>query len=174
MTRRSWLYLTLVGAVAAASGCGYALVGRASNLPPEVQRVYLKPFENQTSRVTVDQILTQAVADELVTRQRFSIVASVDEADAEIVGVVTAFDVDPVTFDEDRRGTEFQITITASVRLHQFDPDRDLWGNDRYRFRDSYQLEASELGFFDRETPAIEATAEKFAETMVTDLLEGF
>ncbi len=49
-----------------------------------------------------------------------------------------------------------------------------LWQNDRYVFSDSYQLEASELGYQDRETPAIEATAKKFAETVITDLLEGF
>jgi len=58
------------------SGCGYALVGRGSNLPPEVRNVYLKPFENGTGRARVDSILTQAVADELVTRQRFAVVAS--------------------------------------------------------------------------------------------------
>ena len=171
--RRPWMFAALAAAGLAA-GCGYALVGRASNIPPEVKRVFLKPFENRTDRVNVDQILTQAVADELVTRQRFAIVASRDEADAELVGVVTGFDVRPVSFDEDRRGTEFEITITASVKLHQIEPDLDLWTNDRYRFRDSYPLEADELGFLDRETPAIEATAGKFAETMVTDLLEGF
>lgn len=155
-------------------GCGYSLVGRASNIPPEVRAVHLAPFENATQRVNVDQILTRAVTDELVTRQRFSVVPTSEGSDAELTGKVTSFDVRPVTFDADRRATEYEITITAAVTLKQRDPERVLWGNDRYQFRDSYQLEASELGFLDRETPAIEATAKKFAETMVTDLLEGF
>lgn len=171
--RLAWTSAVVVVAGLAA-GCGYSLVGRAANIPPDVQRVYLQPFENRTERVNIDQLLTQAVADELVTRQRFAIVATRDLADAELVGVVTGFDVRPVTFDEDRRGTEFEITISASVRLSRISPELDLWKNDRYRFRDSYPLEADELGFLDRETPAIEATAGKFAESMVTDLLEGF
>jgi outer membrane lipopolysaccharide assembly protein LptE/RlpB len=157
-----------------AAGCGYSLVGRASNIPPEVKVVYLAPFENATQRVNVDQILTRAVTDELVNRQRFSVVNAKEGSDAELVGKVTSFDVRPVTFDGDRRATEYEITITAAVSLKQFEPERVLWQNDRYQFRDSYQLEASELGFLDRETPAIEATAKKFAESMVTDLLEGF
>jgi hypothetical protein len=165
-------------AAGALGGCGYALVGRGSTLPPDVREVYLKPFENGTGRARVDQILTQAVADELVTRQRFAVVASDAGADAELAGTVTGFDVRPVSFDADRRGTEYEIAITARVslrRVGQTDPAAlALWQNDRYQFRDSYKLEASELGFQDREIPAIEAAAQKFAETMITDLLEGF
>jgi outer membrane lipopolysaccharide assembly protein LptE/RlpB len=166
--------LPVIAAASLLAGCGYSLVGRASNLPPEVRRVYLEAFENSTGRAQVDQIVTQAVADELVTRQRFAIVASGEEADAELVGTVTDFAVVPVSFDSDRRGTEYEIAITAQVALRQLDPERVLWENDRYQFRDSYELDASELGFLDREIPAIEAMAKKFAESMITDLLEGF
>lgn len=166
--------LLLVLLAAAPLACGYALVGKGSNLPPEIKKVYLKAFENSTERVRVDQILTQAVADELVNRQRFEVVSSDVGADAELEGTVVGFEVTPVTFDADRRATEYEIAITAKVQLRQFSPDRVLWKNDRYQFRNSYPLDASELGFLDRETPAIEATAKKFAETMVSDLLEGF
>ena len=31
------------------AGCGYSLVGRGSNLPPEVRRVLLMPLENATA-----------------------------------------------------------------------------------------------------------------------------
>jgi outer membrane lipopolysaccharide assembly protein LptE/RlpB len=161
------LCLTLVG-------CGYRLVGTASNIPPEIRSVHLEPLENRTSRVQVDQILTRALADELVTRQRFEVLSGSGGADGEISGSVTAFQVRPVSFDAEGRATEYEIAITAQVAFRQLSPDRVVWANDRYQFRESYRLEASELGYFDRETPAIEATARKFAETMVTDLLEGF
>jgi outer membrane lipopolysaccharide assembly protein LptE/RlpB len=174
MMRRRIFLSVLLAVSTVLAGCGYALVGRGSNIPPEIKKVYLQPFENGTDRVQVDQILTRAVADELVTRQRFSIVASEAEADAMIDGKVTGFIVRPVSFDADRRATEFEIDITASVEMKQLHPEKILWQNSRYQFRDSYQLEASELGFIDRETPAIENTAQKFAETMVSDLLEGF
>jgi outer membrane lipopolysaccharide assembly protein LptE/RlpB len=171
--RRARLLAVLLAA-GAFLGCGYTLVGKGSNLPPEVKKVYLKAFVNSTERVRVDQILTQAVADELVNRQRFEVVSSEAGADAELDGTVVAFEVTPVTFDADRRATEYEITITVQAQLRQFAPDRVLWKNDRYQFRNSYPLDTSELGFQDRETPAIQATAKKFAETMVSDLLEGF
>ena len=49
-----------------------------------------------------------------------------------------------------------------------------LWSNERYLFRELYELEASEASFFDRENLAIEQSAARFAETVITDLLEGF
>jgi hypothetical protein len=171
---RGALLATLAAASLAALGCGYALVGRGSNIPEDVRKVFLKPLENATARVQVDQILSRALADELVTRQRFAVLSSAEGADAEIAGTVEGFLVNPVTFDADGRATEYEISITARMVFRRLTPETVLWQNDRYVFRDSYQLEASELGFQDRETPALEAAAKKFAETVITDLLEGF
>lgn len=166
--------LSLLMAVAALAGCGYALVGRGSTLPPEVRTVYLKPLENRTSRAQVEQILTRAIASELVTRKTFEVASDPAGADAELAGVVTSFTLTPVSFDAEGRGTQYEIAIIAAVELKQREPERVLYANEGYLFRASYEIQASELGYQDRETPAIEATAEDFAETLVTDLLEGF
>ena len=64
------------------AGCGYGLVGRGNNLPPDIRSVYIKPLENRTPRTQAEQFLTRAIADEMVTRQRFSVVASETGADA--------------------------------------------------------------------------------------------
>lgn len=155
-------------------GCGYALVGRGTNIPEDVRRVYLKPLENQTQRSEVEQFLTQAIADELVTRQRFTLVASQEEADAILQGAVLTFLVTPVTFDDQGRAQEYEITITAQMSFARPESEGTLWANDRYLFKENYAIESSEVAFFDRENLAIEETSMRFAETMVTDLLEGF
>lgn len=160
--------------VVSGAGCGYTLVGRGSTLPPEIRRVYLKPLENQTQRVQVDQILTRALATELVTRHSFEVVAGPESSDAELSGVVTSFTLTPVSFDGEGRATQYEILIVVKVAMKQREPEKVLYSNESYVFRASYEVEASTLGFQDRETPAIEATAEDFAETLVTDLLEGF
>ena len=167
--------VALLGLAAlAASGCGYALVGRGSTLPPEVRSVYLKPLENQTTRVQVDQILTRALNSELVTRKTFEVVSERAGADAELSGTVTQFVLTPVSYDTEGRATQYEISIVVKVVLQQISNEKVLYANDGYLFRSSYEVEASALGFQDRETPAIEATADDFAETLVTDLLEGF
>ncbi len=165
--------------VVAPAGCGYTLVGTASNIPEDIRRVYLQPFENKTSRVELEQFLTQAIADELVTRPRFEIVASEAVADAVIRGTVTAFRVAPITFTTDGRAQEYEFTLVVDVSFRRVSTDDEeegetIWANDRYQFRESYEVQSPDSAFFDRENLAIEDSAERFADTMVTDLLEAF
>jgi outer membrane lipopolysaccharide assembly protein LptE/RlpB len=158
-----------------AGGCGYSLVGRASNLPADVREILIRPLENQTPRSQVEQFLTSAIADELVTRQRFAVVQSEAEADAVLSGAVTGFTVTPVTFDADGRATEYEITVVARMSFRRTGAEGAvLWSNERYAFRENYKVEVSETGYFDQEDTAIEEVADRFAETMVSDLLEGF
>jgi len=156
------------------AGCGYNLVGRGSTVPPDIKSVFLKALENKTQRQQVDQILTQAVAKELVTRKRFTVAAEPTGADAEISGSVVGFTVVPVTLDAEGRATQYEISITAQVKFRRIKDDKVLWSNDRYNFRASYDVPVSNTAYFDRETLAIEEIAPQFAQTMVSDLLEGF
>ncbi len=178
-TRRNFL-LGLVSAVAFFfTACGYNLVGRASNIPEDIEQVYVETLVNQTQRIQVEQILTQAIVDELVTRRRFTIASNANGADAILRGKVVTFDVRPVTFDADGLADNFEIAITADMRFER-PPKRGeeegevIWANARYLFRQDYPLDPDDAGYFDRETLAITENSERFAETMVTDLLEGF
>ena len=158
--------------------CGYALVGRGSNIPEDVQLVYLETFENRTQRAELEQFVTQAIAEELVTRQQFSIAADLSGADAVLRGAIVGFVVAPIAFDNQGRADEYEISIIARVVFERTAPPGEtgeqLWSNERYVFKEIYEIEASEVGFFDRENLAIDETAARFAETMVSDLLEGF
>jgi outer membrane lipopolysaccharide assembly protein LptE/RlpB len=157
-----------------ALGCGYNLVGRGSTVPPDVKTVFLKALENKTNRQLVDQILTEAVAKELVTRKRFTVVSEEAGADAEISGAVVGFSVTPVTLDAQGRATQYELSITVQVKFRRLKTDTVLWSNDRYNFRASYDVPVSSTAYIDRETLAITDLAPQFAQTMVSDLLEGF
>ncbi len=169
------LRLLVVLLVVSQFGCGYALVGRGSNIPEDIQDIVLRPLENATTRVELEQFLSQAISEELVTRQRFRLITDESAADAILEGSVLNFRVTPVTFDDEGRGEEYEITITAKMSFRRTDEDKTvLWANERYIFKENYELEASEASFFDRENLAIEQSASRFAETVITDLLEGF
>jgi outer membrane lipopolysaccharide assembly protein LptE/RlpB len=175
MRRRELLAAALGASLLTLSGCGYALVGRGSSIPEDVRSVYLQPLANRTQRSQVEQALTRAIADELVTRQRFAVVGSEAEASAEILGSVTGFGVTPVTFDNEGRATEYEISITAQITFKRVGAEGAvLWKSDRYTFRENYPVDPSAAEYFDREDQAIEKASERFAETLVTNLLEGF
>jgi len=48
-----------------AAGCGYGLVGRTSNLPEDVQKIFIETLRNESTRAQIDQILTQAITNEV-------------------------------------------------------------------------------------------------------------
>lgn len=179
--RRFWPAL-VVAAALLVHGCGYSLVGKGSNLPDDIASIYIVAFENRTTRAEVEQLITQALTSELLTRQRYRVAASASEADAVLEGAITRFANVPLTFDAQGRAEEYELNITASVTLRRtgtFDDAEEaeeavLWRNDRYLFKEAYDLSGDESTFFDRENLAIEEAAERFAKTMVTDLLEGF
>jgi Lipopolysaccharide-assembly len=182
-TQQPIVYAFLAAALSVAAltaGCGYSLVGKASTIPSDVRTVYIEPLVNATQRAQVDQILTQAISDEMVTRRRnFTVASDKAGADAILRGTVVSFDVRAVTFDADGLANNFEITITADMRFERppkpgEDEGEKIWSSSRYFFREDYPLEDPGAAYFDRENLAIQETSVKFAESMVTDLLEGF
>ena len=174
MIRRALGFFCLTAGVLSLAGCGYALVGRASNLPAHVESVYLSPLENLTRRSQVEQILTSALSQELVTRRRFDLVDQAADADATLDGAVLRFDLTPLNFDAEGRATEYQITINVRMRFFDRVAEEVIWSNDRYVYKESYPVQAGSTNYFDQEQLAIEEAAEQFARNMVIDLLEGF
>lgn len=174
------LLLTLLLALSV-SACGYNLVGRSSNIPDDIQAIHIETLENETQRAQVEQILTQALVDELVTRRRFRVVNNESEADAVLRGKVVSFRLRPVTFDTTGLADNFEVEITADMIFQRTPKAGELaedaevvWQNSRYLFRQDYPVEQAGLDFIDRELQAIEETSGRFAETLVIDILEGF
>lgn len=174
MLRRLPLLL-LLAAPLLLGGCGYALVGHTNFLDPKVKTIEVPAFVNRTTRVELEQRVTQAVADEFVSRGRLRLVKVPSEADVILRGSIDSFGIFPVAFNEQGRATQYQVAITAKIELldHRAD-DKVLWKNDQYRFTENYQLDITSTDAFDQETRAIREIAVRFAETLVTNLLEGF
>ncbi len=157
------------------AACGYALVGHGNFLDPKIKTVEVPAFVNRTTRVELEQRVTQAVADEMVARGRLKLVSNANDADVILRGSIDSFGIFPIGFNPQGRATQYQISITAKIELldHR-NEDKVLWKNDQYRFAENYRVNIESTNTFDQESRAIREIAERFAETLVTNLLEGF
>jgi len=157
------------------ASCGYTLVGTGNSLDPKIHTIQVPAFINKTTRVELEQRVTQAVADEFVSRGRLRLVTVPAQADTILRGSIDSFGIFPVAFNAQGRATQYQISITAKIELldHR-NEDKVLWKNDQYRFTENYQINTESTDAFDQETRAINEIAVRFAETLVTNLLEGF
>lgn len=167
----------LVAAAAAfvlISGCGYALVGRGNFLPSDARTIRIPTFVNQTTRVELEQRVTQAVADEMVARSRLRLVGSEQEADLMLRGTIRTFNISPIAFNEQVRATQYQVSVTAAIELINRRTEQTIWENDAYIFTENYSIDLAGADAFDQESRAIEEIAERFAQSLVATLLEGF
>jgi outer membrane lipopolysaccharide assembly protein LptE/RlpB len=156
------------------AGCGYALVGHSNFLDPSIRTIEVPAFVNRTTRVELEQRVTQAVGEELVSRGRLQLVNDPKQAHVILRGSIDTFNIFPIAFDQGR-ATRYQISITAHIELvdHR-NEDKVLWKNDQYRFTENYEVNLGTTDAFDQETRAIQEIAVRFAEGLITNLLEGF
>jgi outer membrane lipopolysaccharide assembly protein LptE/RlpB len=173
-SRASLVGLTAFASVLGLCGCGYTLVGKTSTLPPSIRVIHFQTLANRTTRVGVEQRLSSEIVKELASRGRFSVRAEAAGADADLAGEVTGFDLFAVAFDEAGRAKEYQVRITARVSLKTIPDEKVLWENPSFTFQENYALATSAASYVDRENEAIDRVAERFAESLVSSLLEGF
>jgi len=168
--------LITLAALALFSSCGYGLVGHGNMLDPTIHTIEVPAFVNKTTRVELEQRVTQSVADEFVSRGRLRLVKTPAEADAILKGSIDSFGIFPIAFNQQGRATQYQVAITANIELvdHRNNDDKVIWKNDQYRFTENYQVDITSADAFDQESRAIREIAVRFAESLVSNLLEGF
>ena len=173
--RRAAVFAAAVLALAPwAVGCGYALVGKSSSLPENIRIVQFTTLENLTQRVQLEQRFSGEIARELASRGRFKVQAEAAGADASLTGAVLAFNLFPVAFDAQGRATDYQVQVTARIALRTLPDGKALWENPAYTFRDNYSYAATAASYVDLENDAIDRVAGRFAQALVTSMLEGF
>jgi outer membrane lipopolysaccharide assembly protein LptE/RlpB len=157
------------------AGCGYHTAGRASRLPANVRTIAIPGFTNQTQTYRIEQLLTQDVVREFVSRTRYRVVNSAtDNTDATLKGVVVSTLAAPLTYDANTgRASSAVVTITMRVSLVDHS-GRVLFENPNYTFREQYQVSREIDSFFDEETPALQRMSRDFARTLVSDILEAY
>ena len=160
---------------ALAAGCGYHTAGHAITLPGDVRTIAIPAFVNDTQTYKIEQTLTAAVVQELVTRTHYHILNNTKEAaDATLRGTVLSSYAAPLTYDS-RTGRAASVLVTVSMKVSLTDKKgKVLYENPSYLFREQYQVSQELTSFFEEDSPALERLSHEFARTLVSNILEGF
>jgi outer membrane lipopolysaccharide assembly protein LptE/RlpB len=158
-----------------ATACGYHTAGHAVTLPANVQTIAIPAFVNRTQTYKIEQRLTAAVVQEMVTRTHYHVLNEPsDSADATLRGTVISTSTSPLTYDSQTgRASSALVVVTAKVTL----TDRQgkvLYENPSYLFREEYQVSRELSSFFEEDSPALARLSREFARTLVSNVLEGF
>lgn len=180
--RRAGLALCLLAFLCAASaGCGYALAGRGSFLPANIQTIGIPMFVNRTPIFNFETQLTQKVRGEFIGRGRYRIVPDETGVDAILNGDITAVSITPTSFNAQQLASRSSITIVANIQLRDVTDDKVLWENPSLVFRQDYENTSSTgqdvldpAAFFSQEVNALDRVSTDFSRAIVSAILEAF
>lgn len=153
--------------------CGYHLRGTGSFLPPHIKRVSVPMFKNLTTRFELDQKLTHSVIDELVARGKVEIMEDMQNADAVLMGEIVDFRATPIAFAKDASADRYNIIVVTRITLKDLVTKKVIFSNPNFRYQEEYEVPEG-LDFETVESEALDKIAEKFARSLVTNILEGF
>jgi hypothetical protein len=153
--------------------CGYYLRGTGSSLPRHIKRVAVPMFKNMTTRFNLDVTLTRVVVDQLVSRGKVEVTSDSGSADALLVGEINAFNVNPIAFNEQSTADRYTITVVAKIVLRDLTNQKIIFSNPSFVYQEEYEVPQG-TSFETWENDAISKVAEKFANSLVSTLLEGF
>lgn len=146
-----------------------------SGMPKHIRTVAVPPFQNQALRFKIESRFTEAVANELIRRAHGLRVQSEREgADAVVDGVIRNFYFSGVLLDQNARARIFEVTIVGAVTVRDQVNNRVLYDNQNYVYRGEFEFTSDPRTFFNEEDPAAQRIARKFAEDLVSTLVNGF
>jgi outer membrane lipopolysaccharide assembly protein LptE/RlpB len=157
------------------AGCGYHTAGHAVTIPDNVRTIAIPAFVNQTQTFKIEQMLTAAVVREFVTRTHYHVVNQMsDDADAALHGTVVSTYTTPLTYDS-QTGRAASVLVVISLKVSLLDKQgKVLYQNPSYLFREQYEVSRDLNSFFEEDSPAFQRLSRDFAQTLVSNILEGF
>ena len=165
------LIVLLFLAFLTASGCGYRLAGK--KLDGGAGRTIAVPtFANRTTTYRIEQRLTEAVRREFIRRTKFHVVPE-EAGDVLVAGEVVSFTAVPIIFNEQGRGSSYSILVDLNVKMTDTQTGAVLFQNDRWTFREVFELAQNSSEFIPEDTAAVERLARRFASSFVASVMQS-
>jgi len=167
--------LGLLVVMAASTGCGYHIAGKANLMPANVKTIAVEAFHNNTQRADLARLLPAEVTREFLSRTRYRIVSDEKDADAVLSGVVANFVSYPITADPvNGRSTGAQVILQLDIYLRDRKTGKNLFQRQGYEFRERYEISENVSTYFDESGPAVQRVSRDVARSIVSAILENF
>ncbi len=148
----------------AASGCGYHLANSQLN-EGAGSTIAVPTFINKTTTYRIEQRLAEEVRRELIV--------SDNAGDLLMSGEVLGYNAVPVIFNQQGRGSAYTMLVDLSVHVTDTRTGKVLFQNDRWSFREVFELSQSSSEFVAEDTAALDRLARHFASSLVASLLHS-
>ncbi|MBS1766097.1 MAG: hypothetical protein JST05_01650 [Acidobacteria bacterium] len=183
-SRASGLGLRVALAVGLLTNCGYRRLDRQPHAQPWMHKgdtVRLAPFINKTARLGLEDRLSKALEYRIVAASPWRLVPSGEPARWVLQGTLERVDFHSIgltlgTSSDPRsagNASRIEVVMVASVELLDGQTGQVVLSRPGLTFTNQYRVDQNFASFDSRESEVLGGLADDFAESMLTQVLEG-
>jgi hypothetical protein len=174
LSRRTYLPWILFLAGFALGGCGkYFYKPKPSLLPPYIHTLAVQPFANHTQQYGLEDKLTLALQSEFSRDGRYQITTP-NVADGVVMGDITRYILEPLSYDVNHIPTEYKLTIFVDVSFMDKVKNAMLWKEPNMAGELRYFVATSGLAGSMTEVDAQQTIWDQLSRDIATRTFEGF
>jgi len=164
-------FICVICVICGLSGCGYRLANKNFN-GGKGQTIAVPTFLNKTTTYRIEQRISEAVRQELIRRTHYNVVPD-DTGDVLVSGEVLSYIAVPVTFDQQGRGSTYEMLVDLKVLVTDTKTKKELFRNDRVTYREVFQLAQTSGDFVLEDPAAMDRLSRRFASSIVATLIHA-
>lgn len=142
-------------------------------LPAHIARLAVRPIANHTQQYGLEDKLTLAVQSEFNRDGRYQITTE-DQADGVVIGDITRYILEPLSFDSNHVPTEYKLWILVNVTFYDKVKNQTLWQEPNMSGELRYFVASSGFAGSLTEEEARQTIWDQLARDIRTRTLEGF
>lgn len=137
------LKITVIGALLIiCQGCGYHFSGEGLGPRPELRKIAIPVFENNTAEAGLDGRFTAALRDEFILRSQFQLVP-VEEAEILFQGRIINISAFRVAQSGVQQTIESRLFITVNIRCVEVKTGKVIWQDPQFTYHRTFSLPGS-------------------------------
>jgi outer membrane lipopolysaccharide assembly protein LptE/RlpB len=153
------------------SGCGYSL--RAS-LPANIKTVHVPVLQNRTQEPGIEDFVTRALTEALVTSGVARIASSPELADGVLEGAIIGYSLTSLAFDRAINATQYRLQLALSLALKDRRSGDVIWSQERIEERADFPVTGQVTQTLAREQDAVRRAAVDISRAIISLACEGF
>jgi hypothetical protein len=142
-------------------------------LPQYISKIAIRPFANQTQQYGLEDKLTLAVQNEFNRDGRYQITTE-DQADGVLIGTITRYILEPLSYDQNHVPTQYKLWILVDVTFYDKVKNISLWKEANMSGELRYYVASSGMMGAMTEEEARQTIWDQLSRDIRTRTLEGF
>jgi hypothetical protein len=168
------IFLLTAAAALVFAGCSKYYYNPAPQILPQyIKKLAVRPFSNHTQQYGLEDKLTLAVQDEFNRDGRYQITTE-DQADGVLIGDITRYILEPLTYDSNHVPTQYKLWILVDVTFYDKVKNQTLWKESNMTGELRYYVASSNLPGALTEDEAQQTIWDQMSRDIRTRTIEGF